>query len=50
MTRTSLIAVVFVAGLGIGYFAHSAVGMLWRRTNTADLAAIEKAHQEEIEV
>jgi uncharacterized protein (TIGR02246 family) len=50
MRRTSLVAIlVFVAGLGIGYFARSAAGMLQRRTHAADLAAIEKAHQEDIE-
>jgi ketosteroid isomerase-like protein len=50
MRRTSLITIlVFVAGLGIGYFARGAVGMLQRRTHAADLAAIEKAHQEDIE-
>src|SRR5215472_5572300 len=50
MGRTSLIPIlVFVAGLVIGYFARSAAGMLQRRTHAADLAAIEKAHQEDIE-
>jgi hypothetical protein len=50
MRRTSLITIlVFVAGLGIGYFARGAVGMLQRRTHVADLAAIEKAQQEDIE-
>ncbi len=50
MRRTSLITIlVFVAGLGIGYFARGAVGTLQRRTHAADLAAIEKAHQEDIE-
>ena len=51
MRRASLITiVVFVAGLAIGYFARSAAGMLERMTHAADLAAIEKVHQEEIEV
>ena len=51
MRRTSLITVlVFVAGLGIGYFARSAVGTLQQRyMHKADLAAIEKLHQEDIE-
>jgi ketosteroid isomerase-like protein len=41
---------VFVAGLGIGYFARGAVGTLQQRyTHKADLAAIEKLHQEDIE-
>jgi ketosteroid isomerase-like protein len=40
---------VFVTGLGIGYFARSASGMLQRRTHAADLRAIEKAHQEDIQ-
>jgi ketosteroid isomerase-like protein len=40
---------VFVAGLGIGYFTRSAVGMLQRRTHAADLAGIEKENQEDIE-
>jgi hypothetical protein len=52
MRRTSLVTIlVFVAGLGIGYFARSAVGTLQRNdTHKADLAAIEKLHQEDIEV
>jgi uncharacterized protein (TIGR02246 family) len=52
MRRTSLVTIlVFVAGLGIGYFARSAVGTLQQRyTHKADLAAIEKLHQEDIEV
>jgi uncharacterized protein (TIGR02246 family) len=51
MRRTSLITIlVFVAGLGIGYFARGAVGTLQQRyTPKADLAAIEKANQEGIE-
>jgi len=50
MGRTSLIAIlVFVAGLVIGYFARSAAGMLQRRTHAADFAAIEKAHQKDIQ-
>jgi ketosteroid isomerase-like protein len=50
MRRTSLITIlVFVSGLGIGYFARSTAGMLQRRAHAADLAAIEKAHQKDIE-
>jgi uncharacterized protein (TIGR02246 family) len=50
MSRTSLITIlVFGAGLGIGYFARSAAGMLQRRTHAADLEAIEKLYQEDIE-
>jgi ketosteroid isomerase-like protein len=50
MRHTSLVTIlVFVAGFGIGYVARSASGMLQRRTHAADLAAIEKAHQEDIE-
>jgi ketosteroid isomerase-like protein len=50
MSRTSLITIlVFVAGLGIGYFARSAAGIHQRMTPAADLVAIEKANQEDIE-
>jgi ketosteroid isomerase-like protein len=50
MRRTSLVTIlVFVAGLGIGYFARSAMGTLERRRNAADLTAIEKLHQIDIE-
>ena len=51
MRRTSLITIlVFVAGLGVGYFARGAVGTLQQRyTHKADLAAIDKANQEDIE-
>jgi len=49
--RHILTAVVFLAGLGIGYFARSVVGRSHRTdTHTADLAAIEKLHQEDIKV
>ena len=42
---------VFVAGLGIGYFARGAMRTLQQRyTHKADLAAIEKLNQEEIDV
>jgi ketosteroid isomerase-like protein len=53
MRRTSLVSIlVFVAGLGIGFFARSAgMGTFQRRdTRAADLAAIEKLHQRDIEV
>jgi ketosteroid isomerase-like protein len=51
MSRNSLVTtIVFVAGLGIGFFARSAMGALERRTHAADLAAIEKLHQKDIEV
>jgi ketosteroid isomerase-like protein len=52
MKRSSLVTVIlFVAGFGVGYFARGAVGMLqqWKR-HSADLAAIEKLHQKNIEV
>src|SRR5712692_5454295 len=53
MMRTSVLsAVAFLAGLGIGFFARSGgIGTL-QRTNThaADVAAIEKLHQKDIEV
>jgi ketosteroid isomerase-like protein len=51
MRRTSLVTIlVFVAGLGIGFFARSVMGTLQQRnTHRADLAAIEKLHQEDIE-
>ena len=51
MRHTSLVTIlVFFAGLGIGYFARGAVGTLQQRyTHKADLAAIEKLNQEDIE-
>ena len=52
MKRTSVFVTIgFLAGLAVGFFAHSAgVGRLLRRDmQSADLAAIEKAHQEDIE-
>ncbi|MGA7920555.1 MAG: hypothetical protein WCA38_12910 [Candidatus Acidiferrales bacterium] len=51
MRRTSLITIlVFVAGLVIGFFARGAVGTLQQSyTHKADLAAIEKLHQKDIE-
>ncbi len=51
MRRTSVfVTIVFLTGLGIGFFARSAMGTLQRRTHAADLAAIEKLHQKDIEV
>jgi uncharacterized protein (TIGR02246 family) len=51
MRRTSVFVTIgFLAGLGVGFFAAGGYrGMLQRRTHAADLAAIEKAHQEDIE-
>jgi ketosteroid isomerase-like protein len=51
MKRTSLVNIlVFVAGLGIGCFVRGPVGTLQQRyTHKADLAAIEKLHQIDIE-
>ena len=47
MRRTSLITIlVFVAGLGIGYFARGAIGSLQHKdAHSADLAVIEKLHR-----
>ena len=51
MRRSSVfVTIAFLAGLGVGFFARSAMGTLQRRTHAADLAAIEKLHQEDIEV
>jgi uncharacterized protein (TIGR02246 family) len=51
MRRTSVfMTITFVAGLGIGYFARSAMGTLQRKdTHAADLAAIEKLHRADVE-
>jgi len=52
MRRTSVfVTVAFLAGLAIGLFARSAgIGILLRReTHGADVAAIEKLHQADIE-
>ena len=49
MRRASLVILVFLAGIVIGYFARSAASTLQRRTHAADLVAIEKAHQQDIE-
>jgi ketosteroid isomerase-like protein len=51
MRRISVfVTIAFLAGLGIGYFARSAIGRIQRRSHAADLAAIEKLRQEDIEV
>ena len=52
MRRSPLITIlVFVAGLGIGYFARGVLGTLQQKyKHKADLAAIEKLNQEEIDV
>jgi len=51
MNRASVfVAMAFLGGIAIGYFARGAVGTLQQRyMHKADLAAIEKAHQEDIE-
>ena len=50
MRRTSVfITITFLAGLGVGYFARGAMGLLQRRTHAADLAAIEKLQRADIE-
>ena len=50
MRRTSVFVIIaFLAGLAIGFYARSAgMSMLQRRTHAAELAAIEKLHQDEI--
>ena len=52
MRRTSLfVTIAFLAGLGVGFLGRGAYAdMLQRRTHAADLAAIEKLHQIDIEV
>jgi ketosteroid isomerase-like protein len=50
MRRTFLITILgFFAGVGSGYFARGAPGLLQRGAHDADLAAIEKLHQEDID-
>jgi uncharacterized protein (TIGR02246 family) len=51
MRRTSLVTIlVFVAGLGIGYFARGAMGTAHGRDmHATDLAAIEKLHAADVE-
>jgi ketosteroid isomerase-like protein len=51
MKRTAVFVTIgFLAGLAVGFFAHSArVGRLLRKDpHAADLAAIEKLHQDDI--
>jgi ketosteroid isomerase-like protein len=51
MKRTSVfVAIAFLAGLGIGYLARGAhIGVLPKTdTHAADLAAIEKLHQDDL--
>lgn len=50
MRRTSVFVTIgFLAGLGIGFFAHRAgLDMFQRRTHAADLAAIQKLRQDDI--
>ena len=43
----AFVTIAFIAGVGIGYFARIA---LQRRAHAADLAAIEKLHQEDVAV
>jgi ketosteroid isomerase-like protein len=51
MKRTPVfVALALFVGLGMGYFDRGAVGTLQQRTHSADLVAIEKLHQEDIEV
>jgi hypothetical protein len=50
MARTPVfVTIAFLAGLALGLVARGAAGTLQRRTHATDLAAIEKAHQEDIE-
>jgi hypothetical protein len=51
MRHASLVTIlVFFAGLGIGFFTRSAMGPHQQSyTHTADLAAIEKLHQMDVE-
>jgi ketosteroid isomerase-like protein len=51
MKRTLVDILVFIAGLGIGYYARVAgIGTLHRTdTRAADLAAIEKLHRADVE-
>jgi ketosteroid isomerase-like protein len=52
MRRISVfVTIAFLAGLGVGFFAGGGYrGMLQRKAHAADLAAIEKLHQIDIEV
>ncbi|HEY6385559.1 MAG TPA: hypothetical protein VIX91_07745, partial [Candidatus Acidoferrum sp.] len=47
--RRTTIALVFLAGLVIGYYGRGAIGTLQHRdTHSADLAGIERLHQDDI--
>jgi uncharacterized protein (TIGR02246 family) len=51
MRRISVfVTVALLAGFIVGFFTRSAAGMLQRSTHAADLAAIEKLHQEDVDV
>jgi len=53
MRHTSVfVTIAFLAGLTVGFFARGAglSVLLQRNTRAADLAAIEKLHQQDIEV
>src|SRR5215471_11260306 len=51
MRRVSLfVAIAFLAGLAIGFFARRASLSTLHRTDAADLAAIKKLEQEDIDV
>lgn len=51
MRRISVfVTVALLAGFIVGVFTRSAAGMLQRSTHAADLAAIEKLHQEDVDV
>src|SRR5712691_11485828 len=51
MRRISVfLTIAFLAGLGIGFFAQTAMGTLQRKdTHAGDLAAIEKLHRADVE-
>jgi len=49
--RRIVVVLVFLAGLAIGYFARNSVGSLRKNgAQVADLAAVEKLHQDDIKV
>jgi len=51
MRRISVfVTIALLAGFIVGFFSRSAAGMLQRSTHAADLAAIEKLHQEDVDV
>ena len=53
MRRTSIfVTIAFLAGLGLGYFAHSPrlTSLLQKDLHAVDMAAIEKLHQQDIQV